>query len=162
MLNKHHTSLSWHNHHNSHQHTLKTLYAPSSACETPFCSHLLELPQYLCLHLHVAQQQANPQPPRNLLSGADMGGCPCQDVPTYLPQGTVLPCNMEREDVRDAFISPTASCLADLPPGAVVGSASLRRQAQLLHKFPHLKVRAWVGVGGGFWGVGERSGGFCS
>lgn len=64
-----------------------------------------------------------------------------QDVPTYLPKGTILPCNMEREDVRDAFISPTASKLADLPHGAVVGSASLRRQAQLLHKYPHLKAR---------------------
>ena len=64
-----------------------------------------------------------------------------QDVPTYLPQGTILPCNLPREDVRDAFISPTASCLADLPEGALVGSASLRRQAQILHKYPHLRVR---------------------
>ncbi|KAK9813342.1 hypothetical protein WJX73_001485 [Symbiochloris irregularis] len=68
-----------------------------------------------------------------------------KDVPTYLPKGTILPCNMEREDVRDAFISPSASCLADLPHGAVVGSASLRRQAQLLHKYPHLKVENFRG-----------------
>ena len=53
----------------------------------------------------------------------------------------MLPCNLPREDVRDAFISPTASCLADLPEGALVGSASLRRQAQILHKYPHLRVR---------------------
>ena len=65
-----------------------------------------------------------------------------QDVPTYLPAGTVLPCNLPREDVRDAFISPTASCLAELPEGAVVGSASLRRQAQILHRYPHLQARA--------------------
>ena len=52
-----------------------------------------------------------------------------KDVPTYLPPGTVLPCNLEREDVRDAFISPKASSIADLPQGAVIGSASLRRQA---------------------------------
>ena len=63
-----------------------------------------------------------------------------QDVPTYLPEGTILPCNLPREDVRDAFISPTASSLADLPEGALVGSASLRRQAQILHKYPHLRV----------------------
>jgi len=63
-----------------------------------------------------------------------------KDVPTYLPPGTVLPCNLEREDVRDAFISPKASCIADLPQGAVIGSASLRRQAQILAKRPDLKL----------------------
>ncbi|WIA19963.1 hypothetical protein OEZ85_005841 [Tetradesmus obliquus] len=63
-----------------------------------------------------------------------------KDVPTYLPEGTVLPCNLPREDVRDVFISPVAKDLSELPEGAVVGSASLRRQAQLLAKYPHLKV----------------------
>lgn len=63
-----------------------------------------------------------------------------QDVPTYLPEGTVLPCNLPREDARDVFISPVAKSLADLPAGAIVGSASLRRQAQILAKYPHLKV----------------------
>jgi len=63
-----------------------------------------------------------------------------KDVPTYLPAGTVLPCNLPREDVRDVFISTKAKSLAELPPGAVVGSASLRRQAQILAKYPHLKV----------------------
>jgi hydroxymethylbilane synthase len=63
-----------------------------------------------------------------------------QDVPTYLPAGTVLPCNLPREDVRDAFISPSAASLAELPEGAVVGSASLRRQAQILHRYPHLQA----------------------
>lgn len=63
-----------------------------------------------------------------------------KDVPTYLPEGTILPCNLPREDVRDAFICPTASSLAELPAGSVVGSASLRRQSQILHKYPHLKV----------------------
>ena len=67
-----------------------------------------------------------------------------QDVPTYLPKGSVLPCNLEREDVRDVFISPVAQTLGDLPPGAVVGSASLRRQCQLLYKYPHLKVGGWA------------------
>eukprot|EP00271_Cylindrocystis_brebissonii_P010286 TRINITY_DN26438_c0_g1_i1.p1 TRINITY_DN26438_c0_g1~~TRINITY_DN26438_c0_g1_i1.p1 ORF type:complete len:404 (-),score=62.30 TRINITY_DN26438_c0_g1_i1:469-1680(-) len=63
-----------------------------------------------------------------------------KDVPTYLPEGTILPCNLPREDVRDAFISPKYASLAELPEGSVVGSASLRRQSQLLHKYPHLKV----------------------
>ena len=64
-----------------------------------------------------------------------------QDVPTYLPAGTILPCNLPREDVRDAFISSSWQTLADLPKGSVVGSASLRRQAQILAKYPHLEVR---------------------
>lgn len=68
-----------------------------------------------------------------------------KDVPTYLPEGTILPCNLPREDVRDAFISPVASSLAELPEGAVIGSASLRRQAQILHNFPHLKVENFRG-----------------
>ena len=63
-----------------------------------------------------------------------------KDVPTYLPEGTILPCNLPREDVRDAFISPKYGSLGELPEGSVVGSASLRRQSQLLHKYPHLKV----------------------
>lgn len=63
-----------------------------------------------------------------------------QDVPTYLPEGTILPCNLPREDVRDVFISPVAKDLAGLPPGSTVGSASLRRQAQILNRYPHLKA----------------------
>lgn len=63
-----------------------------------------------------------------------------KDVPTYLPEGTILPCNLPREDVRDAFICPTASSLAELPAGSVIGSASLRRQSQLLYRYPSLKV----------------------
>ncbi|KAG0501940.1 hypothetical protein HPP92_002012 [Vanilla planifolia] len=47
-----------------------------------------------------------------------------KDVPTYLPDGMILPCNLPREDVRDAFISLTAKSLAELPSGSVVGSAS--------------------------------------
>eukprot|EP00798_Chlamydomonas_sp_ICE-L_P027189 gene27189-2432_t len=62
-----------------------------------------------------------------------------KDVPTYLPEGTILPCNLPREDVRDVFISPVAKDLSELPEGAVVGSASLRRQAQILSRYPHLK-----------------------
>ncbi|KAJ0266128.1 Porphobilinogen deaminase [Hirschfeldia incana] len=63
-----------------------------------------------------------------------------KDVPTYLPDKTVLPCNLVREDVRDAFICLTAATLADLPAGSVVGTASLRRKSQILHKYPSLSV----------------------
>jgi hydroxymethylbilane synthase len=68
-----------------------------------------------------------------------------KDVPTYLAPGSILPCNLPREDVRDVFISPVANSLGELPEGAVIGSASLRRQAQILHKFPHLKVENFRG-----------------
>ena len=63
-----------------------------------------------------------------------------KDVPTRLPDGMVLACILPRADARDAFISPRAAALADLPAGSVVGTASLRRQAQILNKFPGLKV----------------------
>ncbi|KAI5665688.1 hypothetical protein M9H77_15541 [Catharanthus roseus] len=63
-----------------------------------------------------------------------------KDVPTYLPDKTILPCNLPREDVRDAFISITASSLAELPAGTTVGTASLRRKSQILHRYPSLKV----------------------
>eukprot|EP00249_Psilotum_nudum_P031956 c47012_g1_i1 orf=763-1866(-) len=63
-----------------------------------------------------------------------------KDVPTYLPEGTILPCNLPREDVRDAFICSISSSLAELPGGSVVGTASLRRQSQLLYRYPSLKV----------------------
>ncbi|KAG5377170.1 hypothetical protein IGI04_041766 [Brassica rapa subsp. trilocularis] len=63
-----------------------------------------------------------------------------KDVPTYLPEKTVLPCNLVREDVRDAFICLTAASLAELPAGSVVGTASLRRKSQILHKYPSLSV----------------------
>jgi len=64
-----------------------------------------------------------------------------KDVPTWLPEGTVLPCNLEREDTNDAFISGSdeVKCLDDLPDNAVIGTASLRRQAQLMAKNPTWK-----------------------
>ncbi|KAF8390920.1 hypothetical protein HHK36_023219 [Tetracentron sinense] len=63
-----------------------------------------------------------------------------KDVPTYLPDGMILPCNLPREDVRDAFISLSAASLAELPAGSVVGSASLRRKSQILYRYPSLNV----------------------
>lgn len=63
-----------------------------------------------------------------------------KDVPTWLPDGTILPCNLEREETNDVFICKKYSSLKDLPDGSVIGSASLRRQAQLLAMNPTLKV----------------------
>lgn len=63
-----------------------------------------------------------------------------KDLPTDLPDDIVLACVPEREDPRDAFVSAKAKTLADLPLGAVVGTASLRRQAQTLYARPDLRV----------------------
>lgn len=80
-----------------------------------------------------------------LLQGSiDIAVHSMKDVPTYLPEGMILPCNLPREDVRDAFICLTAKTLGELPAGSVIGSASLRRQSQILYKYPSLKVSLLV------------------
>lgn len=63
-----------------------------------------------------------------------------KDLPTRMPDGLVLACVPAREDQRDAFIATRAKTLLELPAGATVGTASLRRQAQTLHARPDLKV----------------------
>jgi len=63
-----------------------------------------------------------------------------KDMPTVLPDGLEIACLLEREDPRDALICPRSATVAGLPRGAVVGSASLRRQAQLLHRRPDLRL----------------------
>jgi hydroxymethylbilane synthase len=63
-----------------------------------------------------------------------------KDVPTHLPDGLEIACLLEREDPRDVLISREGTSIATLPQGAVIGSASLRRQAQLLALRPDLKV----------------------
>jgi hydroxymethylbilane synthase len=63
-----------------------------------------------------------------------------KDLPTRMPEGIVLACVPSREDPRDGFIALRAKTVMDLPPGATVGTASLRRQAQTLHLRPDLKV----------------------
>ena len=63
-----------------------------------------------------------------------------KDLPTLMPDGIVLAAIPSREDPRDAFISLNASDLMALPEGAVVGTASLRRQAQTLHLRPDIKI----------------------
>lgn len=68
-----------------------------------------------------------------------------KDMPTELPDGLIIPCLLPREDVRDVFISNKASRLQDLPQGAVIGSASLRRQAQIKFQRPDLQVVTFRG-----------------
>ena len=63
-----------------------------------------------------------------------------KDVATVLPQGLIIPCLLPREDPRDAFVSPKARTLMDLPAGALVGTASLRRQAQVKMLRPDLRT----------------------
>ncbi len=58
---------------------------------------------------------------------ADIAVHSLKDVPMDLPPGFALACVMEREDPRDAWVSPHCAGLADLPPDAVVGTSSLRR-----------------------------------
>jgi hydroxymethylbilane synthase len=64
-----------------------------------------------------------------------------KDLPTRLPGGIVLACVPARENPFDAFISPHAKSVMALKPGAMVGTASLRRQAQTLHLRPDLTVK---------------------
>ena len=63
-----------------------------------------------------------------------------KDMPTVLPDGLAITCVLPREDVRDAFVSINHASLDDLPKGAVFGSSSLRRRAQLLNRRPDLQM----------------------
>ncbi len=63
-----------------------------------------------------------------------------KDVPTQLPDGLSIAALLPREDVRDAFISLKHRALADMPSGAVVGTSSLRRRAQVRHLRPDLAI----------------------
>ncbi|HEX4511668.1 MAG TPA: hydroxymethylbilane synthase [Burkholderiaceae bacterium] len=64
-----------------------------------------------------------------------------KDVPMTLPDGFRLAAVLQREDPRDAFVSNTYACLDDLPLGAVVGTSSLRRVAQVLARRPDLQLK---------------------
>ncbi len=77
----------------------------------------------------------------DLLAGKiDIAVHSMKDMPVLQPQGLLLDTYLPREDPRDAFVSPSVSMLAELEPGAVVGTSSLRRKAQLLHARPDLNV----------------------
>ncbi len=76
-----------------------------------------------------------------LLNGAiDLAVHSAKDLPTRLAEGLVIAGYLPREDVRDAFISGIAKSLSALPRGAVMGSASLRRQAQVKRARPDIEV----------------------
>jgi hydroxymethylbilane synthase len=75
-----------------------------------------------------------------LEGGIDIAVHSMKDMPTIQPEGLVLDCYLERQDVRDGFVSPGFATLADLPQGALVGSSSLRRRAQLRLRRPDLQL----------------------
>ncbi len=70
----------------------------------------------------------------------DIAAHSAKDLPTYLPDGIAIAGYLPREDVRDAWISPHASHPLKLPPGAAVGTASLRRGAMVKRLRPDLSI----------------------
>ena len=79
---------------------------------------------------------------RAMLAGeADLAVHSMKDLPAQLPAGLEIVSILQREDARDAFICNQTDHIAQLPSGALVGTSSLRRQCQLLHLRPDLKVR---------------------
>ena len=72
---------------------------------------------------------------------ADIAVHSAKDVPMELPEGFVLAAIGAREDPRDCLVSREFPRLEDLPEGSVVGTSSLRREAQLRERFPKLRVR---------------------
>ena len=78
----------------------------------------------------------------DLLAGEiDLAVHSMKDVPTELPEGLQVAINPPREDPRDAFFSNSGKKLSEMAAGAVIGTSSLRRIAQILHAFPHLETR---------------------
>jgi hydroxymethylbilane synthase len=71
---------------------------------------------------------------------ADLAVQSLKDVPMDMPEGFALACVMEREDPRDAWVSPHFASLQDLPEGAVVGTSSLRRTVLLRAMRPDLQI----------------------
>ena len=71
---------------------------------------------------------------------ADLAVHSLKDVPMDLPDGFALAAILEREDPRDAFVSNDFASLQDLPPGSIVGTSSLRRQALIAARFPELII----------------------
>jgi len=72
---------------------------------------------------------------------ADLAVHSLKDVPMELPEGFALGAIMEREDPRDAFVSNDYDSLAALPAGSIVGTSSLRREAMIRARYPHLDVK---------------------
>jgi hydroxymethylbilane synthase len=72
---------------------------------------------------------------------ADLAVHSMKDVPAELPPGFRLAAIGAREDPRDAFVSSRFAALAEMPAGAVVGTSSLRRAAQVSERYPALELR---------------------
>lgn len=72
---------------------------------------------------------------------ADLAVHSLKDVPMDLPEGFALAAVLEREDPRDAFVSNDFASLQDLPPGSIVGTSSLRRQALIAARYPNLIIQ---------------------
>jgi hydroxymethylbilane synthase len=75
-----------------------------------------------------------------LKSEIDIAVYSLKDVETILPDGIDIACVLERGDPRDVFISKTGELLESLPKGSIIGTASLRRQSQILNYRPDLKI----------------------
>ena len=81
-----------------------------------------------------------------LLSGKiDLAVHSMKDVPTLIPEGLEILVTTKREDPRDALICPSGKRLEELPVGSLIGTSSLRRQTQLLHRYPGFKVETLRG-----------------
>jgi hydroxymethylbilane synthase len=76
---------------------------------------------------------------------ADLAVHSMKDVPVEMPPGFVLAAITAREDPRDALVSTRYAAIADLPAGAVVGTSSLRRAAQISERFPALRIHTLRG-----------------
>src|SRR5690554_8214387 len=77
-----------------------------------------------------------------LLDGrADLAVHSLKDVPAELTTPFSLSTIMERDDPRDALVSNTHASLHDMPDGAVIGTSSLRREAQIRKRYPNLVVK---------------------
>jgi len=72
---------------------------------------------------------------------ADIAVHSMKDVPADVPPGFALGAILEREDPRDAFVSIQFDSLRQMPKGAVIGTSSLRRAAQVVHRYPGLETR---------------------
>ena len=75
-----------------------------------------------------------------MMGGIDVAVHSAKDLPTYLPDAIAIAGYLPREDVRDAWISPVAPSPRELPRGAVVGTASLRRGAMLRRMRPDIEI----------------------
>jgi hydroxymethylbilane synthase len=76
---------------------------------------------------------------------ADLAVHSMKDMPAQMPAGFCLAAITERDDPRDALVSNDYAYLSDLPPGAVVGTSSLRRASQVLERFPGVEIRTLRG-----------------